>query len=267
MTENNILISIITINFNNANGLEKTINSVRNQTYQNYEHIIIDGGSVDKSVEVIESFLSDTQYAQHISYWCSEKDKGIYNAMNKGIEHANGKFVYMLNSGDELYNNCFEQISTYLENESNCVLYGAVDCYNDIQFSGTVCPQADNLYKLMIPHQGVFVSLELHRKYGLYNENFKILADRELMVRLFKNDVSFIHIPFIICKYYLDGISSKNAKLIDKEAQIINNSFYSKNTLIYRKIRHFIRIIFEFLMPGFITIPLLNIIRRVRNKD
>lgn len=89
-------ISIITINYNNASGLEKTIRSVVEQTYNEYEYIIIDGASSDKSKEVVQG------YQQYIDFWCSEKDSGIYNAMNKGIQRASGEYLLFLNSGDIL---------------------------------------------------------------------------------------------------------------------------------------------------------------------
>ena len=91
-------ISIITINYNNASGLEKTIRSVVEQTYNEYEYIIIDGASLDKSKEVIQ------EYQRYIDFWCSEKDSGIYNAMNKGIQKASGEYLLFLNSGDVLNN-------------------------------------------------------------------------------------------------------------------------------------------------------------------
>ena len=85
-------ISIITINYNNASGLEKTIRSVVEQTYNEYEYIIIDGASLDKSKEVIQ------EYQRYIDFWCSEKDSGIYNAMNKGIQKASGEYLLFLNN-------------------------------------------------------------------------------------------------------------------------------------------------------------------------
>jgi glycosyltransferase involved in cell wall biosynthesis len=87
-------LSVITINYNNAIGLRKTIESVVNQTFRDYEYIIIDGGSTDGSVDVIK------EYADKIDYWVSEPDKGIYNAMNKGVAAAHGEYTNFLNSGD-----------------------------------------------------------------------------------------------------------------------------------------------------------------------
>jgi glycosyltransferase involved in cell wall biosynthesis len=92
-------LSIITINYNNAEGLKRTIESVTGQTFRDFEYIVIDGGSTDGSTDVIN------EYADHISYWVSELDKGIYNAMNKGVAAAHGEYCNFLNSGDIYYNN------------------------------------------------------------------------------------------------------------------------------------------------------------------
>ena len=91
-------LSIITVNLNNCDGLQKTIDSVVGQTFTDYEWIVIDGGSMDGSRELIE------QYADCLAYWCSEPDNGIYNAMNKGISRATGEWLLFLNSGDSLFN-------------------------------------------------------------------------------------------------------------------------------------------------------------------
>ena len=104
-------LSIITINYNNKNGLQKTIDSVISQTFKDFEWIIIDGGSTDGSKELIE------KYSQHITYWVSEPDKGIYNAMNKGIKVAKGEYLFFLNSGDYLVQpNTINQIFTQSPN-------------------------------------------------------------------------------------------------------------------------------------------------------
>ena len=96
-----MFLSIITINRNNAAGLKKTLESVRSQNFKDFEHIIIDGASSDDSVDIIKEFLKDEDYASKITYWCSEPDNGVYNAMNKGISYmGDSKYCLMLNSGD-----------------------------------------------------------------------------------------------------------------------------------------------------------------------
>ena len=132
-------LSIITINFNNASGLRKTLESVRIQSYLNYEHIIIDGGSSDGSVDVIKEFLSDASYAKHLSFWCSEKDTGIYNAMNKGIRHASGKYIAILNSGDSYTAHALDDFDCFANQYDDVVLYGAISTYKSGVFKGAVC--------------------------------------------------------------------------------------------------------------------------------
>lgn len=100
------ILSIITINYNNKNGVQKTIDSVLSQSFEDYEWIVIDGGSNDGSKELLE------KYQEHFAYWCSEPDNGIYNAINKGLSHTTGDYIQFLNSGDWLYD------STALEKDS-----------------------------------------------------------------------------------------------------------------------------------------------------
>ena len=111
-------LSIITINYNNCEGLRETILSVVEQTCKQFEWIIVDGGSQDGSVALLE------QYRSYFSYWCSETDKGIYNAMNKGLQHAHGEYCLFLNSGDRLTNNrIIEQVMHELSGDVWCATY------------------------------------------------------------------------------------------------------------------------------------------------
>ena len=110
------LLTIITVNLNNYIGLSKTVESVIGQTFKDFEFIVIDGGSNDGSIEVIKKF------ARNINYWISESDKGIYNAMNKGIQKAQGQYSLFLNSGDSLYNSgVLQAVSQYLTGEFDLI--------------------------------------------------------------------------------------------------------------------------------------------------
>ena len=249
------LISIITINYNNKDGLKKTLDSVRSQNFSDFEHIIIDGGSTDGSVDEIKEFALDSNYGKHLTWWSSEKDSGIYNAINKGISHASGFYVYVLNSGDFLVNGALDLVWPYLKNKEEIVFYGAIDGYRDSNYKVTICHSADDLYKSMFPHQAVFTPLSLHKKYGVYNEKFRIAADREFMVRLSKNNVAFAHIPVIVCNYSLEGISSTNTKLVFKENLVISNSFIPAKKLRLKKIKSVLKCAFELLFPGLIKLP------------
>jgi len=216
------LITIVTVVFNGEEYLEKTMLSVINQTYDNVEYIIIDGGSTDGTLEIIK------KYEDKVDYWISEKDEGIYDAMNKGIDLAIGTWVNFLNAGD-IYEN--KNIIEYLNfNESN-LLYGKVrnisnDIYNNT-FTGYRVSKKDYYYKMPICHQAIFYKTELFKKIGKYDMRFKVSADHEWMLRYYtkENDKSLFQ-DIVIAKYLLDGFSVKNALIARKERYHISNIYY-----------------------------------------
>ena len=157
-------LSIITINRNNKDGLQKTIESAILQSFQDYEYIIIDGASTDGSVDVIK------QHADNITYWVSEPDKGIYNAMNKGIFQANGEYCLFLNSGDYLINNTILEKAFRLNIQTDIFCTKAFDkSVEELTFF--------DLYQESLKHQSMFIKTSLFDKIGLYNENYKIISD------------------------------------------------------------------------------------------
>ncbi|SHE99872.1 glycosyltransferase family 2 protein [Dysgonomonas macrotermitis] len=168
-------ISIITVNRNNAEGLEKTIISVISQTYTNYEFIVIDGASTDRSREVI------SKYGSNIHYWVSEPDSGIFNAMNKGIEKVTGDYCYFLNSADAFASN------TVLEDIFGSRQYSAPFINgNQLNNFGTYRQRVPCLNRPLtlfdfywgtIKHQATFIRKDLFDTYGLYDETLKIIAD------------------------------------------------------------------------------------------
>lgn len=213
----NLFLSIVTINYNNAEGLRETIESIRSQNFDNYEHIIIDGGSSDGSVDIIKEFLKDPSYARHLSFWCSEKDGGRYNAMNKGIMRSKGQYVATLNSGDCYAADALSGLEEIAAKNPDAVLYGAISVYLNGVFKGATCSPAYLLPQLMIPHPASFVPLNLYNKYGLYDETFKSSGDWELFLRMYKSGAVFVYLDKIISHYDLGGISSTNIQLVEKE--------------------------------------------------
>lgn len=198
-------ISIITINYNDAIGLEKTILSVLNQTYSDFEYIVIDGNSTDGSKEVIQ------KYQNKINYWVSEPDKGIYNAMNKGINAATGDYLLFMNSGDVLIDDkkiltiCAEKLKEDIV---------AFDCFleKDNKTVGRRThienPTLFYVYKNGFKHQSTFIKKSLFEKLGLYNESYKIAGDYEFWIRCFLNPSTTSKsytTPLAI--FQLDGIS------------------------------------------------------------
>jgi glycosyltransferase involved in cell wall biosynthesis len=175
-------IAIITINYNDAKGLEKTILSVINQTEIDFEFIVIDGNSNDGSKEIIE------KYKSNLTYWVSEKDAGIYNAMNKGIRKVNADYLLFMNSGDR-----FIEDKNILKKccEKLCEDIVAFDCF--LEKEGQIVgrrthienPTLFYVYKNGFKHQSTFVKKRLFDVIGLYNENYKIASDYEFWIRCF----------------------------------------------------------------------------------
>jgi len=238
-------LSIITVNLNNSEGLQKTIESVVSQTFTDLEYIVIDGGSTDGSVDIIK------QYADKITYWVSEPDKGIYNAMNKGILQAKGEYCQFLNSGDVLYTitvlnsifglNCAEDIITgdmikiFSDNITKVDKGQAYTC----QQRGQDLTLYD-MYSGTINHSSSFIRRELFEKYGLYDENYKIVSDWIfflMTIGLAGTKVKYVDI--VVSYFDMTGISNTNITLRNEERrnalektvpkQILDDYKYFKN--------------------------------------
>jgi len=199
-------ISVITINYNNRIGLQNTINSVLSQTWKNFEFIIIDGNSTDGSKAIIEA------HKQYLTYYVSEPDTGVYNAMNKGIKAAKGDFVFFLNSGDLLYNELvFEKIQIHLNNDYR-IYYGNV-IYQEGS-TPVIRTFPDKLtfqffLKDNINHQACFIDRHLFYEFFFYNEDYKIVSDWEFLIYVICNrNIPYKHISDIISTYDTTGISS-----------------------------------------------------------
>lgn len=174
-------LSIVTINRNNADGLEKTMQSVASQSYKDFEYLVIDGASTDGSVEVIKKM--ESQFA-HLK-WISEPDKGIYNAMNKGIRMASGEYVQILNSADCLAaDNVIERMLSELDKAGNPMIYygNMVKCYPDGRrivdkcFAGQEITML-GMYNGTLNHDPAYIRRDLFDKYGYYDESLKIVSD------------------------------------------------------------------------------------------
>jgi glycosyltransferase involved in cell wall biosynthesis len=209
LEESTVKLSIITVNLNNKNGLAKTISSVLSQTVGFFEFIIIDGASSDGSLELIKL------NKDRISFWLSEPDNGIYQAMNKGIRAAKGEYLLFLNSGDFLVNkDVLEKI--FNADNSEDVLYGKSNISrNDIVIYTTPHPDKLTLgffYSRTISHQAAFVKRSLFNQCGFYNEDLKIYADLDFWIRsIILNNCTIKKIEIIVADYNLDGISGKTA--------------------------------------------------------
>lgn len=232
--ENYMKLSILTINLNNKSGLEKTMQSVFEQDYQNFEFIIVDGGSNDGSYELIE------KESNRINKWISEKDNGIYNAMNKAIKLAKGEYCFFLNSGDYFVNS--EVLSTLFKNniDTDIISGNVLKVRNTGKWNRVKSHEQVNLLNLMrhsLPHQGSLIKRSLFDSIGYYNEQYKIISDWEFFLKaLILNQSTYKHVEVDISFFMLDGISSQRSstKLARKESEdCIERHFgYMKDDLI-----------------------------------
>ncbi|MBF4470298.1 glycosyltransferase family 2 protein [Flavobacterium sp. HJJ] len=198
-------LSIITINYNNLEGLKRTIESVVNQTWKKFEYIIIDGGSTDGSAEYLE------KHKDNFDYCVSEKDLGIYNAMNKGIKKSTGDYLLFLNSGDHLYDEIvLENSNSYLDQyDLVCFDMQVIGEKESRIFSMSDKLRFSDLYFESLPHPATFIKKQLFDIVGFYDENLKIVSDWKFFIlALYKHNCSYMKINQLISTFYLDGISS-----------------------------------------------------------
>jgi glycosyltransferase involved in cell wall biosynthesis len=244
-------LSIITINYNNCAGLQKTIDSVVAQTWRDFEWIVIDGGSTDGSKELIE------KYQDYFAYWCSEPDKGVYNAMNKGVVKAKGDYLLFLNSGDILYTN-----NTLAEIEK--AKYDADIVTGIVLRSTTMLPlrhHNENLVKQLIQdtlsHQGTLIKRSLFDKYR-YREDYRIVSDWVAWLEwLLKQNCSFQTLDIIVAVQDMDGISNTQFNLLREERQIVLKDFLGKRIakelpILYKE---------QDYLKGELQIPAVNMLR------
>jgi glycosyltransferase involved in cell wall biosynthesis len=228
------LITVVTVVFNSVDCVEKTIKSVLSQTYKNIEYIIIDGGSDDGTLDIIK------KYDDKINYWLSEKDEGIYDAMNKGIKSSSGEWLCFMNAGDEF---CSSDVIEKVFSDSNIVNYDLI--YSDTLINGKTvykCDISDN----NVIHQSVIYRKSLHNEVGLYLVSSGLMLSDYIFFMLVKNK-RWYKTDFIISNYNTSGVSNK--KLLKHISQktgvdlifsnisvfvaILRLSFYP----IYRKIK------------------------------
>lgn len=219
-------ISVITINYNNVSQIRRTLESVSSQTYTDLEWIIIDGGSTDGSVDIIK------EYESKITYWVSEPDKGIYNAMNKGVQHATGDYCIFINSGDHFINshsvedavNCgFDTdlaiFNLYVDNSPNLMTYVPKFVTTSFLVIGS------------LPHQSVFIRRQLLLEKP-YDETKKIVSDWIFCIEtIILEQRSYKTYKLPVSVFYRDGISATNIELRNAERCAYLRSIFPRKTL------------------------------------
>lgn len=214
-------LSIITINFNNVQGLINTLDSVNAQTNKNFEHVVIDGDSIDGSKEIIEEYANKASYPVS---WVSEKDSGIYNAMNKGIKRANGEYIQILNSGDCLASNDVVErmLDALMDNKYPDIMYGnMVKIDSNGKVVGKSCYTEYSLrqfYSSTLNHDCAYIKKMLFDKYGYYDEFLKIVSDWKWYLQAIGlGYVKPVYVNIDVTHFDSGGISETNLKLRNEE--------------------------------------------------
>lgn len=250
------LVSIITVSYNTVNTIEQTILSVINQTYSNIEYIIIDGGSTDGTIEIIK------KYADRISYWISEPDKGIYDAMNKGVLKATGDYVQYLNASDTIYKNTtIEDIVNHLllKSVKSDVIYGDIIFKKEFGLFHLEPSDLNNFINAFpIYHPSSWVKKEV-LKNNMFDTSFTIAADFKLFRDLYYKGYTFYNVPLIFTIFEaIEGISStavyknwiENQKIIEKDKGFV--WILNKYKLFLReKLKPFFYKLMNYIKPNY----------------
>lgn len=230
-------ISIITVSYNSAKTIEETLKSVKKQTYSNIEYIVIDGGSKDETISIIK------KYEDLISYWVSEPDKGLYDAINKGINKATGDFIGIINSDDTFFeNNTVEKIAEFLiENSELDAITGDIVQHKDNKIIRKYSSSKWSPEKLkigfMAPHPSIFIKTSLFSKYGNYKNGYRIAADYELIIRFFlKHKINYKYSNIITTSMATGGASSSGYKSYKIITQEIKKAF-DENKINYAPLK------------------------------
>lgn len=224
------MLSIITVCLNEAH-VERTCESIVNQTFQDFEWIVIDGGSNTETLAILK------KYNWRMNYFISEPDAGIYDAMNKGIVQATGEWLNFMNAGDTFFG--FDIVSTIFNN---------MEAYNnmDVLYGNLIFHDADTIKKMVnfpefvdIPffhkfslgHPSSFIKRNTFFKYGLYATDYKIVSDYRHFLLLALKGCCFKKVPYIVSEHYVGGISTTHKSLELKEREIVWNTLHTEDQL------------------------------------
>ena len=235
-------ISIITINLNNREGLEKTVASILSQVDRDFEWVVIDGGSYDGSLEILN------RNKEYFDYWISEPDNGIFSGMNKGITNSHGEFLLFLNSGDVFIDeNVVLKINSNIKNDD---FYVGQIKYRGKNISIDLSSKEKMYYHLLrygFPHQATVIKSSLFRKLGLYREDYKVSSDWVFNLKAIINgNATVVKLPFIISEFDPHGVSS-NPQMVNYDKDKMREEtpglcelmeFYIKYFKIINLIKH-----------------------------
>lgn len=220
-------LSIITIVLNDVEHIEKTILSVINQPDISLEYIIIDGGSADGTLDIVK------KYENHIAYWISEPDDGVGDAFNKGISHATGEVIGLVNSGDFLEPDALLQVQNAFHENNVEIVYGNVQYWNENEKEYIYNADHTKLKQFMsINHPAVFIKNETYKQYGKFDQQYRIALDYELMLRFLIKGATFKYINTVLSNMALGGLSDINWQKAYHEVYEIKKHYHIR-TRVY----------------------------------
>jgi glycosyltransferase involved in cell wall biosynthesis len=247
---NKPLITIITVVFNGAKYLEETILSILNQSYDNAEYIIIDGGSTDGTLDIIK------KYQQAIDYWVSEKDNGISDAFNKGVLLSSGDYINFQGDGDGFYTPfSLEKVTKMIGMKKNALISGKICRADELGAQLYISKQQKSfdkkslLLRMSLPHQGLFTSKKFFKKYGLFDVNNVYCMDYEHLLRAYSNFPEVIFVNEVIANWRADGLGNGKTLDILKEYDQIKKTNKVANFLLLFLIKYLI--LFKFYLKEY----------------
>lgn len=250
--------SILTVVLNRASSIERSIRSVVEQGFKDYEYVIIDGGSIDGTLDII------SEYDGFINRWFSEKDTGLYNAMNKGLDLLSGRYVILLNSDDWLEADILFKLDNLIKsnNYNSEIICGGINYYLKSGKSKILTTNLERFSRLVascqnpVRHPGTLVPLDVYKRIGFFNEEYRICADEDFILRAYYNREKFVFCDFAISNMEEGGVSTERSnldKIYKEHIEILKT--YSTNSLRFRylKFRFYIKICMKRLIhPSFL---------------
>ena len=249
-------ITIVTVCYNTVESIEKTILSVVNQTYQNVEYIIIDGGSMDGTVDIIK------KYAGNIAYWVSEPDNGIYEAMNKGIAKATGDYINFMNAGDYFVNNhVLTDIVESIQKDCVDVVFGNVVYLIDgTYYEEEARPFYGNHIKhsMGFCHQSCFVKTDMAKRFP-FDLKYRLAADYNMIMNISRNHGTFNHVNMPVAYYDMNGVSEHlrlqhetEVFAIDRPSSLITNYVEVRIRAAVRFVKKYMKFVIQKVDPSVI---------------
>ena len=229
------VVTIITPCFNSEKTIEKTLDCIENQTYKNIEYIIVDGGSIDKTLSMIEKHRS--RLPQKLTV-ISEKDNGIYDAMNKGILMAKGKLIGIVNSDDWYEADTIENVINAYQGQQYEVVYGMQRTFLNGKEKATVIYHHDFLPQQMITHPTCFVTKDTYEKFGAFDLQYQSAADYDFMLRLYETkQVTFTPVMKILSNFQLGGMSSSQVGVQENLKVRYKYGYLSKKQFLFQNMK------------------------------